>query len=160
MTDAEQALEDHAAFERTETGHELTTTPFETVVETNVDDGSEGTSYRVVVRAPTLDAVVEDETVAEVVEEGWFDTLALRLDDPTQVTSGRESVDVEVTKGGREVRVEMAFSSTNPERAAENAKALSEFVEGTWMQGLIPGYEYDEPAASLMERATRNYDDS
>lgn len=158
MTNPEAALSEHAAFERTETGHELTTTPFETVVETS--DEGDGTTYRVIVRAPTLDAVVEGETVAEVVEEGWLDTLALRLDDPTQVTNGRENVDVGVTKEGHEVRVEMAFSSSNPERAAENAKALAEFVEGTWMQGLIPGYEYDEPAASLMERATQNYDDT
>lgn len=158
MTNPEDGLSEHAAFERVETGHELTTTPFETVVGTSNGDGE--TTYRVVVRAPTLDAVVEGETVAEVVEEGWLDTLTLRLDDPTQVTSGRENVDVEVTKEGREVRVEMVFSSANPERAAENAKALAEFVEGTWMQGLIPGYEYDEPAASLMERATQNYDDT
>lgn len=157
MTNPEDALSNHVAFERAETGHELTTMPFETRVETS--DGNGESTYRVVVRAPTLDAVVEGETVAEVVEEGWLDTLALRLEDPTQVTSGQGDVDVEVTKEAREVRVEMTFSSSSPERAAENAKALAEFVEGTWMQGLIPGYEYDEPAASLMERATQNYDE-
>ncbi|WP_122089079.1 DUF5813 family protein [Halalkalicoccus subterraneus] len=157
MTDPEDVLSNHAAFERDETGHELTTMPFETRVETIDEDGE--ATYRVVVHAPTLDAVVEGETVAGVVEDGWLDTLALRLEDPTQVTSGQTNVDVEVTKTGREVRVEMTFSSANPERAAENAKALAEFVEGTWMQGLVPGYEYDEPAASLMERATQNYDE-
>lgn len=157
MTDADAALSEHAAYERVETGHELTTTPFEAVVE--IDDGDGETRYRVVVRVPTLDAVVEDETVARVVEDGWFDTLMLRLDSPEQVTTGLESIDPEVTREGGAVRVEMAFSSSDPERAAENAKALVEYVEGTWVQGIVPGYEYGEPAASLLDRATRNYDE-
>ncbi|ADJ14393.1 DUF5813 family protein [Halalkalicoccus jeotgali] len=158
MTDPDDALTGHAAYEPAATGHELTTTPFEAVVETDDEDGE--TRYRVVVRVPTLDAVVEGETVAGVVEDGWFDTLTLRLDDPEGVTTGLESIDTDVSRDGREVRVEMAFSSANPERAAENAKALTEYVEGTWVQGIVPGYEYGEPAASLLDRASRNYDDT
>ncbi|KYH26264.1 hypothetical protein HAPAU_13590 [Halalkalicoccus paucihalophilus] len=156
MTDPHEALSEHAAYERGATGHELTTTPFEAVVE--VEENGE-TVYHVVVRLPTLDAVVEGETVAQVVEDGWFETLERRLEGPEQVTSGLESIDSEVRREGDEVRVELTFSSATPERAAENAKSLVEFVEGTWVQGIVPGYEYGEPAASLLDRATRNYDD-
>lgn len=156
MTDPLEALSEHAAYERGGTGHELTTTPFEAVVE--VEENGE-TRYRVVVRLPTLDAVVEGETVAQVVEDGWFETLERRLEGPEQVTTGLESVDSTVVRTENEVRVELTFASTNPERAAENAKSLVEFVEGTWVQGIVPGYEYGEPAASLLDRASRNYDD-
>jgi hypothetical protein len=155
MTDAEEALSDHVAYQQRADEHELTTTPFDAVVETS--SGGE-TEYRVIVTVPTLDAVVEGESVADVVEDGWFETLELRLDSPEQVTTGLDAIDSSVTRTGEEVRVEMRFSSQNPERAAENAKALAEFVEGTWVQGIIPGYEYGGPASSLMERATQNYE--
>lgn len=156
MTNANAAFSEHAAYEDAGTGHELTTTPLDAVVDVE-ENGTTG--YRVVVRLPTLDAAVEGETVADVVEEGWFETLELRLEGPKQVTTGLESIDSTVVRSGNEVRVEMAFSSSNPDRAAENAKSLVEFVEGTWVQGIVPGYEYGEPAASLLDRASRNYDE-
>lgn len=157
MTDSNDTFSEHAAFERGETGYELTTTPFDAVVE--IEDSGNETLYRVTITLPTLDGVVEGERVAEVVEEGWFETLELRLTDPEQVTTGQSDVDSAVKREGSEVRVEMAFRSSDPERAAENAKALAEFVEGTWVQGIVPGYEYGEPAASLLDRATQNYDE-
>ncbi len=160
MTDSNDAFSEHAAFERGETGHELTTTPFETVVE--IEDGEDGSDeplYRVTITLPTLDGVVEGERVAEVVEEGWFETLERRLADPRQVTTGQSDVDSAVRWERTAVRVEMAFRSSDPERPAETAKALAEFVEGTWVQGIVPGYEYGEPAASLLDRATQNYDE-
>jgi hypothetical protein len=156
MTDPEDVLSEHTAYKQRTDDHELTTTPFEAVVETS--EGNADTRYRVKITVPTLDAVVEGETVAAVVEDGWFDTLKLRLDSPEQVTTGQDTIDSAVVRDGKQVRVEMVFSSQNPEHAAENAKALAEFVEGTWVQGIIPGYEYGEPASSLMERATQNYE--
>lgn len=154
---ADDALAEHSAFERGTEGYELSTTPFETVVQTDAS-GSE-TRYRVVTWMPTLDAVVEGETVADVVEEGWLETLERRLDDPTQVTTGLESVESEVVREGERIRVGMTFESSRPDRAVENAKALAEFVEGTWIQGIVPGYEYGEPASSLLDRATQNYEE-
>lgn len=151
--DPTAAFDDHSAFEASETGYELTTTVFDAAVWTTAADGE--TNYRVTVRVPTLDAVVEGETVADVVEEGWFETFERRLDDPEQATSGLDAVDVDAVREGEEVRVEMAFTGSRPERAAENAKALIEFVEGTWVQGIVPGYDYGEPAASLIDRATQ-----
>ena len=56
--DPEAALSEHAAYERDETGYELTTTVFDTVVETDTASEDGETRYRVVVRLPTLDAVV------------------------------------------------------------------------------------------------------
>lgn len=160
MTDtdsADAAFEDHDAFESTPEGYELTTTPFEAVVRTSA--ASAGPTYRVIVTAPTLDAVVEGERVADVVEDGWFETLERRLEAPHQAGRGLEEIDPEVIRADDEIRVTMTFTSSRPERATENVKALIEFVEGTWVQGIVPGYDYGEPAASLRERATQNYDE-
>lgn len=157
VDDVTTAFEDHEAFERSDGRYEATTTPLEGVVRT--ETAEEGAiAYRVIVTAPTLDAVVEGETVADVVEEGWLETFELRLEDPHQAGRELEPIDPDVRREDGSVRVEMAFTSDHPDRAVENAKALVEFVEGTWLQGLIPGYEYREPAESLLDRATQNYD--
>jgi hypothetical protein len=159
VDDAESALDDHEAFEAAEEGHAVTTTPLEGVVRTETATDDAGVTYRVTVTPPTLDAVVEGETVADVVEDGWFETLELRLEDPHQAGQGLEPIEPDVHREGESVRVEMAFTSDRPDRAAENAKALVEYVEGTWMQGLVPGYDYREPAASLLDRAAQSYDE-
>jgi len=33
-----------------------------------------------------------------------------------------------------------------------------DYVEGTYVQGVIPGYEYGEPVAGLLDRAQQNAD--
>lgn len=157
--DAKRAFDDHEAFEAEAEGYAVTTTPLGSRVRTETTADGEEVSYRVIVTPPTLDAVVEGETVAEVVEEGWFETFERRMEDPHQAGRGLAPIVPEVRREGESVRVEMAFTSDRPDRAAENAKALVEYVEGTWMQGLIPGYDYREPAASLLDRAAQNYDE-
>ncbi|WP_321112243.1 DUF5813 family protein [Halorussus salinisoli] len=162
MTDerVERAFRRHPDFEQTgENEFETPAKPFENVV-TVTDTGSEDDDdYRVVVRTPMLDAVVEGEEVAEVVEDGWFETLELRLDDTHTVAGTDSAAPPEVERDGDEVVVTVEFESADPERAAEDALAIAEYVEGTWVQGIIPGYDYREPAASLRENARQNYDD-
>ncbi|WP_135828055.1 DUF5813 family protein [Halorussus halobius] len=138
-------------------------TPFEGGVSVENDPGRDGDTdrreYRVVVRVPTLDAVVEGETVAPVVQDGWFDTLDRRLADAHTVADAEVAAAPTVEREGESVVVTVAFERDDPERAAEDAKAVVEYVEGTWVQGLVPGYDYREPAASFRERATQNYDE-
>lgn len=166
MTDetVDRAFRQHPAFEKTDDGeYEATTTPFEGVVTAaDVDESasqSNARKYRVVVRAPVLDSVVEGETVAEVVEDGWFETLERRLADVHTVAETDTATPPEIRREGAEVVVTVEFARADPERAAEDAKAIIDFVEGTWVQGIIPGYDYREPAAGLLERASQNYDD-
>ncbi|WP_162224425.1 DUF5813 family protein [Halorussus amylolyticus] len=157
----DRAFRQHPAFEKTDDSeYETTTTPFEGVVTAEDDESaSDGRDYRVVVRTPVLDAVVEGETVAEVVETGWFETLELRLSDAHTVVETDAASPPEIEREGDEVVVTVEFERADPERAAEDAKAVVDYVEGTWVQGIIPGYDYRDPAASLMERATQNYDE-
>ncbi|WP_134669770.1 DUF5813 family protein [Halorussus marinus] len=156
MTDdsAERAFRRHPDFEPTDGGaFAVTSTPFENT--TVADDGA----YRVTVRAPEIDAVVAGETVADVVADGWFETLERRLDDVHAVAETDDADPPEIRREGEAVSVVVEFAREDPAGAPDDAKAIVDYVEGTWVQGIIPGYDYREPAASLLDRATQNYDD-
>lgn len=160
MTDerVERAFREHPDFEPTDDGtFETPAKPFENVV-TAEEDG-DGHRYEVVVRTPMLDAAVEGETVADVVEDGWFETLELRLEDAHTVAEADDAEPPEIEREGDQAVVTVEFGSSDPERAVEDALAIAEYVEGTWVQGIIPGYDYREPAASLRQRARQNYDE-
>jgi hypothetical protein len=132
-----------------------TKTPFEGEIELSLDDNE--VVYRVVSRVPILDSVVVGETVADVVEEGWYETLERRLADP-KVTSV-ETTQPEIRQDGGTVVVESTFRDADPSRAPEEAQAIVDYVVGTWMEGVIPGYEYTDEVQALRERASENYDD-
>jgi hypothetical protein len=171
MTDGqvERAFREHPDFEQVDDDRFRTPEkPIPGVVtvipNADADDAEEAGAddthhYRVVVRTPMLDAVVEGETVAEVVEDGWFETLELRLEDVDTVVNTDSATPPEIELEGDEVVITVEFDRKDPELAAEDALAVVEYVEGTWVQGIIPGYDYSEPAASLRERARQNYDE-
>ncbi|MFW5978343.1 MAG: DUF5813 family protein, partial [Halohasta sp.] len=74
-----RAFADHRAFERVDEGRfESTTTAFDAVVEATDADGR--IRFSIDVRVPLLDAVTADE-VAPVVEDGWYETFELRVED-------------------------------------------------------------------------------
>ncbi|MGA9400056.1 DUF5813 family protein [Haladaptatus sp.] len=145
----ERAFRLHDGFEDDDEEYVVTTTPFDGSV--TVDD-----SIEVTVRMPTLSAVVTDEPVADVVESGWFETLELRLEDAHSVVSADDATPPTVERAGDEVVLSVEFSGSD--KAADDAKAIVDFAEGTWMQGIIPGYEYGEPAAGMLNRAHQQYD--
>ena len=158
-----QSLGDHEAFrERSDPGAEdptfvVTTTRFDArVVAEGVDRST--LRYRVIVTAPTLSAAVE-ERVADVVEEGWFDTFRLRLEDAAMaLPSNTEIAGPDTRTDGQTVIVETTFREGDPDRAARAAKALVDYVEGTYAEGVIPGYEYGPPVSDLL--ASARHDDS
>ncbi|MGQ4557433.1 DUF5813 family protein [Halobellus sp. GM3] len=124
-----------------------------TVFDGRVDIGGDGGAvvFDATIRAPALDAVTE-EPVADVVEDGWFETLALRLEDVGGALRGDEPA-VDVERAGSEVVVRVRISDLDASRAAADAVAAAEYVEGTYVQGIIPGYEYTEPVTHLVQRA-------
>lgn len=157
-----EAFDAHPAFEPvsgTDTGgYRVNSTPFEGTVTATESNGA--VEYRIVVRVPTLDAAVASETVAPVVEEGWFDTFELRLEDAHQATRDVDTVSRTVTREGDDVVVELGFSRPAFARVAvDDAKALVEYVEGTYVEGIIPGYVYGPPVDDLLSRAMQNYDE-
>jgi hypothetical protein len=151
MTDetTRAAFETHASFDRDgPDAFAATTTPFDAIVRTDDD--------RVTVRLPPLDAVVAGETVADVVEDGWYETLERRLDDVHAVVATDDASPPELTRDDDRVVLTVAFGSTP---TPDDALAVVDYAEGTWLQGVIPGYDYREPAAGLIERARQNYDE-
>lgn len=153
LDSATHSLAAREAFQETDEGFLVTTTPFEATIRVDSADGS--VAYRIDVTVPTLDAVVADETVAPVVQEGWFETFERRIKslgtvtrtepDPPWIRCDNEAAVIHVT---------FTFESSLPARGTEDAKALVDFVEGTYVQGIIPGYEYDSPVAELLNQAT------
>jgi len=147
----EDALDAHDAFEPADDGHELETTVFDATV-TATEGVSDGRVH-VTVSLPTLDTAVAGEAVPAVVEDDWFETLERRLADAFGVTRGVDGGTLAVDREDGTVRVELAFDVRNAREGVADAKALIEFVEGTYAQGLVPGYEYRGPAGELVESA-------
>ncbi len=156
----ERALEDHDAFEpvgtdsdTSDTPYELTTTVFETAVTATDADGSRDGTIHVTITVPTLDAAVANEPVADVVEDGWFETFERRLEDTFGVTNLRTHEEPVVERDEQEVRVHLEYVTWDADEGVADAKTLVEYVEGTYAQGIIPGYEYRGPAGELLENA-------
>lgn len=147
-----RAFGDHDAFEkRDDQTFESTATAFDGRVSV-AEEGAEVT-FDVEVRVPMLDAVVEGD-VAEVVEDGWYETFALRTEDIGGVTKADRDLTVDVRREGEEAVVETSFSDVNERRGVDDAGAVIDYVEGTYVQGVIPGYEYTDPVTSLISRAS------
>lgn len=147
-----RAFADHEAFERTgEATFEATTTPLEATVRVRAD---ESVRAEVTVRAPTLSAAVADaEDVATVVEAGWFETFERRMDQAHMPLRVDRDLDPTVGVDGDRVVVTASVVDRDARRAADDARALVEYVEGTYLEGVVPGYEYAEPIAGLLARA-------
>jgi hypothetical protein len=148
---ARRAFDDHDAFERASDDTFVpTSTPFEGRVTAGESDGE--ITFDVTVRVPMLDAVVEGD-VADVVEDGWYETFALRMEDAGDVTRGDHDPTVDVRREGDVAVVETSFSDRNERRGVDDAAAVVDYAEGTYVQGVIPGYDYRDPVTSLLSRA-------
>ena len=150
MTDGiERALAAHHRFEEQDDGFVPTRTTFDATVQV----GSE--AVRVESEVPTLDAVVTGETVAPVVEDGWFETFERRVEDVGGVTKAEDASVTDVVRGVDTVSVYTELRPT-PGTAAEDVVAVVSYVEGTWMEGIIPGYDYVDRVQRLRDQARQN----
>ncbi|MDZ5809814.1 DUF5813 family protein [Halorubrum sp. AD140] len=148
-----RAFADHGSFEPADDDGAWTaeTTPFDG--EVRAEPTAEGRiRFVVTVRVPTLSATAADE-VADVVEDGWAETFELRVVDVGGVTRGDHAFDPRVTIGDDEIVVEFELTDVDERRGVDDAGALIDFVEGTYVQGVIPGYEYTDPVAGLLSAA-------
>ncbi|MFB6117937.1 DUF5813 family protein [Halosegnis sp.] len=153
---AERAFGTHEAFERDEEGdgYLLTTTVFETRVIAAETDGW-ANRYTLTVRTPMLSTAVDGE-VGPDLESGWFDTLRRRLEDaPGAVREDVELSAFELRQEGPDAVAEFSFEWGNADRAPHIAKAFAEYAEGTYVEGIIPGFDYGEPVDSLLSTASQ-----
>jgi hypothetical protein len=148
MTDIEQEFADHGRFERADGAFAPTTNDWEAAV-TVADDTTE-----ITVVVPTLDAATT-EPVADVVEDGWYETFERRVADADGVTLAKDVEVTSVTVEDGDVTVELELTP-RPGKAADDALALVNYVEGTWFEGVIPGYDYVQEVQELRQQAAQN----
>ncbi|WP_312909109.1 DUF5813 family protein [Natronosalvus caseinilyticus] len=147
------ALEAHEAFSPVDDAtYALETTVFEARVSATAAEGPRDGSITVTVRLPTLDAATADR-VAPVVEDGWFETFERRLADVFTVAETGTHDAPRIDRDDGVVTVTLEYVAWDAREGIDDAKALIEYVEGTYAQGIIPGYEYEGPAATLVENA-------
>jgi hypothetical protein len=151
--DARAAFEGHDAFEHEGAGYRLATTVFDaTATASGRDDYA--TDFAVTVAVPTLKAATAGDAVGDAVQSGWLDTFERRLGDAPKST--RASVDLDgfsVETDDDTVVVRYEFSFGSPERGVEIIKTFVEYVEGTYVEGIVPGYDYEPPVADLLDTA-------
>jgi hypothetical protein len=107
--------------------------------------------YTLTVRAPTLSTAVADEAVGDAVEDGWFETYERRLEDAPMATR----IDVEldeltVYEDAGEAVAEFTFTHGNADQAPLLVKTFAEYLEGTYAEGIVPGYEYEGVVGELI----------
>lgn len=155
---AERAFEAHEAFERNGKWFNVTTTKFDgrvTVSETDDWD----LAYTLEVRAPMLSAVTAD-TVGPAVEDGWFDTYDRRLEDTHMaVRQDVEFTDRRVFEEADDAVAVFEFEWGNADHVPDMAKAMTEYVEGTYMEGIVPGYDYTQPVSEMLSKARQSAGD-
>lgn len=147
MTELDEALEAGHEFEAVETGYRLRSATFDATAV----PGAETVS--VTVEVPTLDAVVEGETVADVVLEGWYETFVKRLDGVSSV-SPADVGDPAVESFPETIVVEVEVTPRSG-FVVDDVQAVINFIEGTWVGGIIPGYDYVDEIQALRTRAAR-----
>src|SRR6056297_611794 len=150
---AAKAFAANDAFERDDDSFLVTTSRFESHV-TAADTDDWALEYALTVRAPMLSSATADE-VGDAVESGWFDTYERRLEDAPMAT--RSDVDLDeltVTEEDGAAVATFTFEYGNADHAPEVAKAMAEYVEGTYVEGAVPGYEYEGVVADLLGEAS------
>lgn len=152
---AVRAFEGHEAFERDDEWFDVTTTRFDgRVTAAETDDWA--LSYTLEVRAPMLSAATED-TVGPAVEDGWFETYELRLEDTGMAVRQDVTFDDQrvIEESGDAVAV-FEFEWGNADHVPAMVKAMAEYVEGTYMEGIVPGYDYVQPVSEMLSQARQS----
>ncbi|TQQ80518.1 DUF5813 family protein [Halonotius roseus] len=148
-----RAVDSHRAFDSesdAETTFVSTTTAFDGVVDAESTD--DGVSFTVTVIVPMLSTVTDDD-LAPIVEDGWYETFERRVTDVGAIFRIERELTPAVSHDGSEAVVTATLTDRNVERGVDDAAALIDFVEGTYVQGIIPGYTYTDPVAGLLEQA-------
>ncbi|WP_246983715.1 DUF5813 family protein [Halorientalis marina] len=147
---AERTFERHDAFERDDGAFNVTTTKFGgRVTAEGTDDWA--IEYTLTVRAPMLSAAVAGEAVGDAVEDGWFDTYGRRLEDAPKATRlDVELDDLTLRRDDGEAVAVFTFTHGNADQAPVLAKTFAEYLEGTYVEGIVPGYEYEGVVGDLI----------
>lgn len=148
-----RAFERHDAYASKDGESVLETTAFDSRVVISETDTEWKRRYTLTVRTPTLDSAVE-ESVGPSLLEGWFETFERRLEDaPGSVRADIELDELTVRSDDGEAIIMLSIVFGNADRAPDVMKAMAEYVEGTYVEGVVPGYTYRSPVSELLSNA-------
>lgn len=148
----------HEAFTVSDEEVIVGSTPFDARVAVDLD-GDES-AYTFVATLPSLDAIVEGERVSDVVVDGWAETLDRRLRDAGGVTPDLDGMEADIEWDRQRVEVRMTFVRPAGTPAPTDAVvALANYVDGTYLQGIIPGYDYGPPVDEMLSQARQRADE-
>jgi hypothetical protein len=148
---AAAALRRHEAVEHVDGQFRIDSTVFDATV--TASQAGDAHRFTVTVTVPSLSAATGDP-VGDAVAAGWFDTFERRLGDAPKATRAALELDrLAVERRGIDVVVTFEFTWDGPDRAVDIAKTLVEYVEGTYVEGIVPGYTYEPPVSELLSRA-------
>lgn len=145
------ALRRHEAVDHLDGQYRINSTAFDAIV--TAGDAADGHQYTIKATVPSLSAATSDP-VGDAVASGWFETFERRLADAPKATRAQLEIDhLAVERRGIDVVVTFEFTWDGPDRAVDITKTLVEYVEGTYVEGTIPGYRYQPPVSDLLGRA-------
>lgn len=151
-TNRRAAFTRHGGFAVGPSGIRVETSPFRATVE--IESGSATVSYTVSIEMPTLAAVVEGESVGDVVHEGWAETLARRIREAHHAASEIENASYDISWDREEVTAHITIRRPSAAHPPTDAiVSLVQYVEGTYLQGVIPGYDYGPPVDEMLSAA-------
>jgi hypothetical protein len=155
---AREAFERHDAYSGGDGEYVLETTAFDSQV-TATETDSWALRYTLTVRAPSLDSAVEEDVGSSLLD-GWFETFERRLEDaPMAVRDDIELGEHSVQSENDRAIVTLSFPFGNADRAPDVAKAMAEYVEGTYVEGVVPGFTYRPPVSELLDHARQGEGD-
>lgn len=158
---ARHAFERHDSYSGEDGEYSVTTTAFDSqVTAANTDTDSDTFRYTLTVHAPTLDGAVEEDVGSSLLD-GWFETFERRLEDAPMAV--RDDIDLDaysVRLEDDEAVVTLSFPFENTSRAPDVTKAMAEYVEGTYVEGVVPGFTYRPPVSELLDHARQGDNDS
>ena len=141
------------ALEPRSDGYGVTTTRFDARVTAAPSATTDwATAFTVRVEVPTLSAAVDGE-VGDAVESGWLETFERRLAEAPKATRASVDPDLSVAVAGDAVTVIYEFEFGSEGRGLDVAKTFVEYVEGTYVEGVVPGYDYRPPVSDLLSQA-------
>jgi hypothetical protein len=149
-----EAAAERDAFEETSGGYVVRTTRFDAGVTVGPGSADWQTAFTVTVTVPTLSAAVDGE-VGEAVERGWLDTFERRLTEAPKSTRRSVDPDLTVEATAETVTVTYEFEFGSEAQGLDVAKAFVEYVEGTYVEGVVPGYDYRPPVSDLLSGASQ-----
>jgi hypothetical protein len=129
----------------------VTSTTFDAELQVQTDDSH--LVFDIELKIPMLDAATKQD-VPEVVENGWLDTFSLRMEDAASATRGQDALTIETTQDEDVAVVRAEIKDIDAKRAVDDCVSVVEYAEGTYVEGIIPGYDYTGIVGGLVEKAT------